>query len=77
MSQDAAKRTPPDYEVVNRYALDRVRTRGDVYGWGPIEHDGGPHALLLIAQDADPSSFPRVLSGIHLILKPVPPPQKG
>ena len=63
------------FEAINVYALERLRSRGDVYGWAPLENDEEPSALLLISQDTPADSFPASISGIRLVLKRISPPE--
>jgi hypothetical protein len=63
------------FEAVNLYALQRIKNRGDVYGWAPLEEGPVPRAVLLISRDAPPESFPEEVSGVELVLKPVEEPK--
>jgi hypothetical protein len=59
------------FEAVNNYALKRLRSQGDVFGWAPLENDKRPSALLLVAKDSQLDSFPASIAGIKLILKQI------
>jgi hypothetical protein len=67
------------FEAVDRYARKRQQRLGDVYGWARIEEFPVKRALLLIAEDAKPDSFPSVIDGVELELRSVgvPQPQAG
>ena len=59
------------FEAINSYALERLRSRGDVFGWAPLENDKEPSALLLVAKDSPLDSFPASIAGIKLVLKQI------
>ena len=63
----------PGFAEVGAYALERLRTRGDVYGWGPLEGGDQPRALLLVAPDAAPDSFPEKIAGVRLVIEVAEP----
>jgi hypothetical protein len=63
------------FEPINAYAMDRLKSSGDVYGWAPLEDNEEPSALLLISQDTPLDSFPDNIAGIKLVLKRISPPE--
>ncbi len=65
----------PTFEAVEHYAVDRGRRSGDVYGWAPLERGKHPRALLVVAEDAPPESFPSDIAGVAVALRAVPMPE--
>lgn len=63
------------YESVNAYALERLKSRGDVYGWMPSEGGESPEATLLISLDSPIDSFPDSLAGVRVRLQRVSAPR--
>ena len=63
------------FEAVNSYALTRLQSKGDVYGWAPLEGDAPLQALLLVSRSAPLDSFPREIRGVQIILEPTDPPE--
>jgi hypothetical protein len=63
------------YDAVNTYALTRLQSKGDVYGWAPLEGDAPLQALLLVSRNAPLESFPTEIRGVQIILEPTDPPQ--
>jgi hypothetical protein len=59
------------FEAVNNYALERLRSQGDVFGSAPLENEKRPSALLLVTKDSPLDSFPASIAGIRLILKQI------
>ena len=59
------------FETITGYALERVRSRGDLVRWAPLENDKGSGALLLVAKDSPLDSFPASIAGIKLVLKQI------
>jgi hypothetical protein len=63
------------FEAVNSYARARLQSKGDVYGWAPLEGDTPLRALLLVARSAPLESFPDEIRGVQIVLEPSDPPE--
>lgn len=63
----------PRFREVERYYLERLRTRGDVYGWGAMATGLQPIARIL----ADPlaTEIPDRIGGIAIVVTRVTPPE--
>lgn len=65
------------FKEVDKYARERAASRGDVYGWAILPVNSGirDEVLLLVAEKADPSTFPSQIGGHRVRLKPIPEPE--
>lgn len=73
-------RSETRFKEVDKYARERAASRGDVYGWAimPVTPDNvgtRDEVVLLVAEKADPSTFPPYIGGYKVRLKPVPEPE--
>jgi hypothetical protein len=65
-----------DWSAVEDYVRARLNAQHDVYGWGRMEGESEPSALVLAAESASIDSFPKAVGGIRIVLKRVPPPER-
>ena len=63
------------FKAIDTYALERLKSRGDVFGWAPLESDKESRALLLIDKDTPIDSFPDSIAGVKLVLKSISRPE--
>lgn len=68
------------YARVDEYARQRASSRGDVYGWAIVpspNEDAEPQGevLLLVSKEADLGTFPRMIAGHKVRLKPIAAPE--
>ena len=63
-----------DWLRVDDYAKKRRDERGDVYGWLRDEQTNA--AVILTGGSSEEESFPREISGIHVVVKKIIAPEK-
>jgi hypothetical protein len=63
-----------DWSRVDDYAKKRRDERGDVYGW--LRDEQTDAAIILAGESSEEESFPKEISGIHVVVKKISTPEK-